>query len=101
MDHTEFSILAKDGSECRFLVLVAIDAASHLLFAVGVESKDTKRTIAHCQELFMLWNIYPKAVCADTAFFEEEFQLFWNLHQTKMMPTGPNTPWPNRAETAV
>ena len=79
IDHTEFSLISKDGTKATFLVLIAIDACTNLLFAVGMESKsalDTKRAL---EELFMLWNVNPKAVCADSEFFAEIFMPFWKF----------------------
>ena len=51
--------------------------------------------------MFILWNVNPKAVCADSAFFKDSFTPYWKYKNVKTLPTGPSTPWPNRAETAV
>jgi hypothetical protein len=34
------------------------------------------------------------------AFFTDGFKMFYQSQGIKQMPTGPRTPWPNRAETA-
>ena len=49
----------------------------------------------------MVWSVVPKAVCGDTAFFGSSLDQFWDGRGVKKIPTGPNTPWPNRAEGAV
>jgi hypothetical protein len=43
----------------------------------------------------------PKTVVGDMAFFTPSFMTFYQSHGIKPLPTGPRTPWPNRAETAV
>ena len=44
----------------------------------------------------------PRAVCADMAFHNPiDLKEFYRLHDIKTFPTGPHTPWPNRAETTV
>ena len=44
----------------------------------------------------------PKAICADMAFHQpHDMQAFHRMHNVKRLPTGPHTPWPNRAEIGV
>ena len=44
----------------------------------------------------------PKAICAYLAFHHfHDVQAFYRMHNVKKIPTGPHTPWPNRAETGV
>ena len=44
----------------------------------------------------------PKAVCADMAFHRpHDMQAFCRMFNVKRLPTGPHTPWPNRAEMGV
>ena len=44
----------------------------------------------------------PKAVCADMAFHHpHDMQASYRMHNVKRIPTGPQTPWPNRAEMGV
>ena len=43
-----------------------------------------------------------KAICADMAFHHpHDMQAFHRMHDVKRLPTGPHTPWPNRAEMGV
>ena len=46
-------------------------------------------------------NGVPKTVVSDMAFFTDSFRTFYSSYGIKPLPTGPRTPWPNRAETAV
>ena len=44
----------------------------------------------------------PKAVCANMAFDNpHDMQAFCRMYNVKRLPTGPHTPWPNRAEMGV
>ena len=44
----------------------------------------------------------PKAICADMAFHHpHDMQAFYRMLDVKRLPTGPHTPWPNRAEMGV
>ena len=43
----------------------------------------------------------PKAVCADNYFMEKDFATFYPYHNIKLIPLGPQTPWPNRVEAGV
>ena len=44
----------------------------------------------------------PKAICADMAFHHPyDTETFYRMHNVKIIPTGPHTPWPNRAEMGV
>ena len=44
----------------------------------------------------------PKAICADMAFpHPHDMQAFYRMRNVKRFPTGPNSPWPNRAEMSV
>ena len=42
------------------------------------------------------------AFCADVAFHHpHDMQAFYRMHNLKTLPTGPHSPWPNRAEMGV
>ena len=44
----------------------------------------------------------PKAICAHMAFHHpHDMQAFYRMHNVKIIPTGPHTPWPDRAEMSV
>ena len=44
----------------------------------------------------------PKAIYLDMAFHQpHDMQAFCRMHNVKRLPTGPHTPWPNRAEMDV
>ena len=43
-----------------------------------------------------------KSIFADVAFHQpHDMQAFYRMHNVKRIPTGPHTPWPNRAEMGV
>ena len=64
-------------------------------------SKESAVWQAQFDKLCMVWSVVPKAVCGDTAFFGPSLDQFWDGRGVKKIPTGPNTPLPNRAESAV
>ena len=44
----------------------------------------------------------PKAICANMAFHHcHDMQAIYRMHNIIRVPTGPHTPWPNRAEMGV
>ena len=44
----------------------------------------------------------PKAITTDLAFHNpHDTEAFYRMHIVKGIPTGPHTPWPNRAEKGV
>ena len=44
----------------------------------------------------------PKAIFADMAFHHpHDLQAFYRMRNVKRLPTGPHSPWPNRAEMGV
>ena len=44
----------------------------------------------------------PKPICADMAFHHpHDMQAFYRMHNVKRLATGPDIPWPNRAEMGV
>ncbi len=96
VDHTDVKIADK-----VFVVLVILDAATNLVWAVPLPNKTAKLTLRAFREWMDTHNCRPKHVFGDMAFFEPEFMNFWNFHSIKPIVTGPQTPWPNRAETAI
>ena len=58
-------------------------------------------TIDNLREWMELYQSTPKAICSDMAFTTGDFEVFYRNHGIRPMPTGPGTPWPNRAEAAV
>ena len=44
----------------------------------------------------------PKAICADMALHHpHDMHACFRMHNVKRFPTGPHTPWPNRADMGV
>ena len=50
---------------------------------------------------FDQYHLQPKSVVADQAFMTEKWEHFYQSLGIAPISLGPNTPWPNRAETAV
>jgi hypothetical protein len=99
-------IIFVDHAELKFdkgtvVVLLILDAATHLLWAQAQTNAEEKHTLQCFREWIDQNNCIPKTVVGDMAFFTDSFKKFYTSHGIKMMPTGPRTPWPNRAETAV
>ena len=105
IDHTEFSLIHRLENDKQqkqhFLVFVAIDGVSNLLMAQITTGKSAPVWQSQFDKLCMVWNVVPKAVCGDSHFFGNSEDQFWDIRGVKKLPTGPNTPWPNRAECAV
>ena len=96
VDHTDVKIADK-----VYVVLVILDAATNLIWATPLQNKTAKVTLRAFRDWMDTHNCRPKHVFGDMAFFEPEFMNFWNFHNVKPIVTGPQTPWPNRAETAI
>ena len=96
VDHAEIMLRSN-----KYMVLLVLDGATNLLWAVAPSSLSNKETI----QCLRLWtdenNCMPKAIVGDEAFFQEDFLTCYRTHGIKECPCGSRTPWPNRAETAV
>ena len=95
VDHTEIKF--ESGS---LVVLLILDAATHLLWAHAQPNLEEKHTLQSLRDWIDQNNCVPKTVVGDMAFFTDSFKTFYKSHGIKELPTGPRTPWPNRAETA-
>jgi len=86
----------------KFLFLIVLDGATGFTAVYPQTTLEPEETIANIHEWMDTYQCTPKAVCADMAFHTpKSFQDFYRLHSVKPLPTGPATPWPNRAEAAV
>ena len=84
-----------------YLVLLILDGATNLLTARVVESETAEVTLEAFREWMDNFQCCPKTLVSDMAFQHPDFQKFYRYHGIKPIATGPRTPWPNRAETAV
>ena len=97
MDHGTIKIREKP-----YVFLLILDAATSYLAAYPSVSTGTEEVIKHLHEWMDIYQATPKAICADMAFHNpHNLKDFYRLHNIRPVPTGPHTPWPNRAETAV
>ena len=79
-----------------------MDGATSLLTAYPCKSTSASEVIAKIREWMDTFQMNPKAICADMAFHHpHDMQAFYRMHHAKRIPTGPQTPWPNRAEMGV
>ena len=96
VDHVELSI-----EKFLYIVLVAIDASSNLIWAGPQKNKEHPETISTMKDCFNEWHTRPVAICGDSYFHEDAFSRWYASENIKPIALGPNTPWPNRAEAAV
>ena len=97
MDHGTSKVFEKTYS-----FLVILDGATSYITVYPCMSVSASEVIQKLHEWMDTYQCTPKAVCADMAFHNPvEFKEFYRLHDIKPIPTGPYTPWPNRAETTV
>ena len=84
----------KIGHKTFGFLLILDGATSHLT------AYPCKSTSLHQKSFPNFMN--PKAICAGMAFrHPHDIQAFYRIHNVKRFPTGPHTPWPNRAEKGV
>ena len=97
MDHGQVKVNNKS-----YIFLLILDAASNLLWADPTGDFSPENALESLREWMDVYQCRPKAICADMAFMgPEKFTKFYSYHSIHPLPTGPRTPWPNRAETAV
>ena len=82
-----------------YLVLLAIDGATNLLWATALTSLDVPETFG----AFRLWidenNCMPKGIVGDQAFLTDPFMDFYHFHGISPYPCGPRTPcWVHMAK---
>ena len=93
---------AKIGDKTFGFFFIILDGATSLLTAYPCKSTSTSEVIAKIREWMDTFQMNPKAICADMAFHHpHDMQAFYRMHHAKRIPTGPQTPWPNRAEMGV
>ena len=92
---------AKIGDK-TFGFLIVLDGATSHLTAYPCKSTSPSEVISKLHEWIDTFQMNPKAICADMAYHQpHDIQAFYRMHNVKRLPTGPHTPWPNRAEMGV
>ena len=85
-----------------FGFLIVLDGATSHLTAYPCKSTSPSEVIFKLHAWMDTFQMNPKAICAGMAFHHpHDMQAFYRMHNIKRFPTGPLTPWPNRAETGV
>ena len=84
-----------------FGFLLVLDRATLHLKAYPCKSTSPS-VISKLHERMDTSQMNPKAICADMAYHHpHDMHAFYRMHDVKRFPTGPHTPWPNRAEMGV
>ncbi len=84
-----------------WFVLVVLDGATNMLWAAPQRSKSNAETLEHLRDWMDNNQCVPTCVVADMAFANGDMDRFYRHWNIRFLPTGPRTPWPNRAESAV
>ena len=91
----------KNGDK-TFGFLIILDGATSHLTTYPCKSISPSEVISKLHDWMDTFQMNPKAICADMAFHHpHDMQVFYRMHNVKRLPTGPHTPWPNRAEMGV
>ena len=97
LDHGSTNI---GDQTCGFLIV--LDGATYHVKAYQCKSTSPSVVISKLHEWMDTFQMNQEAICADMAFHEpHDMQAFYRMHTVKRLPTGPHTPWPNRAEMGV
>ena len=84
-----------------FGFLINLGRATSHLTAYPCKTSSSE-VISKLHEWMDTFQMNPKAICAEKAFHHpHDMQAFYRMHNVKRLPTGPHTPWPNRAEMGV
>ena len=83
------------------MVLIIIDAASSFIHAYPQKTVQPEETTENITDFMDTFQVSLKSICGDMAFAGDKFQQLFKENGIKPIPTGPATPWPNRAEAAV
>ena len=92
---------AKIGDK-TFGFLIILDGPTSHLRACPCKSTSPSEVTAKLHEWMDTFQMNLMAICADMAFHHpHDMQAFYRMRNMKRNPTGPHTPWPNRAEMGV
>ena len=97
LDHGVVDIHGKS-----YIFLLILDAATSYMTAYPCLTSSATEVVQKLHEWMDTYQATPKAVCGDMAFHSpHDLKEFYRYHNIRPLPTGPHTPWPNRAETGV
>ena len=85
-----------------YVFLVILDGATSYITVYPCISTSASEVIQKLHEWMDTYQCNTKSICGNMAFHSPvELKEFYRLHNIRALPTGPHTPWPNRAETGV
>ncbi len=87
--------------EKTYCFLLILDAATTFITAYPVQTAKAEETIQRLHEWMDTYFCVPGSACADMAFHMPVVRQFFRSCNIRPVPTGPATPWPNRAEAGV
>ena len=96
-DHAELAI----NDRYKIMFLIIYDGATQLMTSFPCETKSEEETIGYLMDYFDLFQLNPKYIVGDQGFSGQILEAFYNRKGIRFITLGPQTPWPNRAETAV
>jgi hypothetical protein len=99
VDYAEIKVEGARGG--NVVALLLLDGATSVLWAQAQRSYEAGETLDSLREWRDIHSCRPRTICGDSAFFQPHFQKWYRGESIKDLPTGPETPWPNRAESAV
>ena len=92
----------KVGDNKLWIFEFFLDGATSHLTAYPCKSTSPTEVISKLHEWMDTFQMNSKAVCADMAFHHpHDMQAFHRIINVERRPTGPHTPWPNRAQMGV
>ena len=96
IDHPKVQVQGKMG-----IIFVILDGATNLLWAKAQSDERNETTLQALRDWMDQYQCRPRGILADIAFSHPTFERFYRFHGIRFYSTGPRTPWPNRAETAI
>ena len=96
IDHTNVQVHGKMG-----IIFVILDGATNLPWARAQPDERNETTLQSLRDWMDQYQCRPRGILADMAFSHPTFERFYRFHGVRFYSTGPRTPWPNRAETAI
>ena len=97
VDHAEIPL----DSQYKLMFLIIYDGATQLMTSFPCTTKSEGETIDLLLDYFDLYQLSPKYIVGDQGFSGTELEAFYNRKGIRFIALGPQTPWPNRAESAV
>ena len=87
--------------ESKFLLRLVLGAAASLLWVAPQATAASSETLNNVRDWMDAHHCRLRSIVADMAFSSPVFMTFYAYYGIQYLATGPRTPWPNRAESAV